>query len=424
MSHPAFPRTVSTYLLLPLGLVALGACGGDDEDDEDGLPTASAGAGTGGAAGLSGAAGTVNAGAGTPGTSEVPANGGTTGVSGGSGGLGGQSSTDETPGTVQGGVRLVGRMDVLDPAGPRFAWSGTGVVAEFSGTSVTIRLDDSGLNQFTVLIDGALAPKLVALAGPNDYPLAADLAQGTHRIEVYRRSEAPFGPTQFLGFDFGAGGELLPPPPVTRRIEIIGDSVSTGYGNEGVLPCTFTPETQNHYLTYGAIAARAVGAELSTVAWSGKGVVFNYDTDVVEPMPALYARTLPQDPESTYDFSIVPDVVVINLGTNDFSTEGDPTTEQFAEAYAGLLARVRDEYPDAFILGTVGPLLNGTDLSAARAAIAAGVAAFEANGGSNARAWEMNVPNAAPPGCDYHPNLETHQAMADALIPELEAYFE
>src|SRR5262245_24436105 len=208
-------------------------------------------------------------------------------------------------------VHFVGRMDTSDPAGPRFAWSGAGVVANFSGTAVTLRLDDPGTNQFTVVLDGEVAPTLVTTAGPSDYVLASELAPGTHRVEVYRRTEASFGPTQFLGFDFGAEGELLPPSPVSLRIEIIGDSVSAGYGNEGVLPCGFSADTENHYLTYGAIAARALGAELSTVAWSGKGVVYNYDTDVNEPMPDLYGRTLPQDPASTYDFAIQPDVVLI-----------------------------------------------------------------------------------------------------------------
>ena len=318
-------------------------------------------------------------------------------------------------------VHFVGRMDTSDPAGPRFAWSGTGVVASFSGTTLTLRLDDSGTNQFTVVLDGELAPTLVTTAGPNDYVLATDLAPGTHRIEVYRRTEASFGPTQFLGFDFGADGELLPPPPVSRRIEIIGDSVSAGYGNEGVLPCGFSADTENHYLTYGAIAARALGAELSTVAWSGKGVVNNYDADVNEPMPDLYGRTLPQDPTSTHDFAIQPEVVLINLGTNDFSTDGDPSTEQFATGYAALLTRVRAAYPDARIIGTVGPLLAGEDLAAARAGIAAGVEAFVAAGGGNVRAWEMNVPNGNPPGCDYHPNLETHRAMAEVVAAEIES---
>ena len=90
-------------------------------------------------------------------------------------------------------------------------------------------------------------------------------------------------------------------------------------------------------------------------------------------------------------------------------------------AVAALLTRVRGEYPDALIVGTVGPLLAGDDLSAARAGISAGVAAFAAAGGSNAIAWEMDVPNGNPPGCDYHPNLETHQAMADAVAAEIES---
>jgi len=408
-----------------LGALLLGALGSSCSGEDDPSPAPSLGG--------SGAAGTANTGGGAPagaaGAAGAPATSDTPAASEG------QLDPDlpvATPGagsdaglvpdaSLEPAVRFVGRMDTRDPAGPRFAWSGTGVVASFSGTTLTLRLDDTGSNQFTVVLDGELAPTLVTTAGPNDYVLASELAPGAHQVEVYRRTEASFGPTQFLGFDFGAEGELLPPPPVSRRIEIIGDSVSAGYGNEGVLPCGFTADTENHYLTYGAIAARALGAELSTVAWSGKGVVYNYDTDVNEPMPALYGRTLPQDPTSTYDFAIQPDVVLINLGTNDFSTDGDPGTELFGGEYSALLTRVRAAYPEAFILATVGPLLAGEDLTAARAGIAAGVDAFVAAGGSNVRALEMNVPNGNPPGCDYHPNLETHQAMADVIVAELQS---
>lgn len=321
-------------------------------------------------------------------------------------------------------VRYVGRMDFSDPNGPLFAWSGSGVVAEFTGTEVTVRLSDPGENRFTVVIDGELLPALIAVAGASEYVLANGLSPDTqHQIEIYRRTEASFGPSQFLGFDFGPSGVLLPPPAVARRIELVGDSVSTGYGNEGTSPCGFSADTQNHWLTYGAIAARAFQAELSTVAWSGKGAVYNYDADRVDPMPTLYERTLPSDPQSIYGFEIIPDIVVINLGTNDFSTDDDPTTELFAEGYARLLGRIRSAYPEARILCTVGPLLSGSDLVAARQGIAAGVAAFEAAGGSGARVWEMEIQNGNPPGCDFHPNLATHQAMADALVPQLEQLF-
>lgn len=48
------------------------------------------------------------------------------------------------------------------------------------------------------------------------------------------RSEAQNGTTQFLGYDFGGGVLLAPPARKARRLEIIGDSVSSGYGVEGV----------------------------------------------------------------------------------------------------------------------------------------------------------------------------------------------
>lgn len=317
-------------------------------------------------------------------------------------------------------VRFVGRV-ARSGETATFAWSGTGIVAGFNGTSVSLQLRDGGSNQFTVLVDGALQPVLDAQAGSHSYPLASGLPAEYHTVEVYRRTEASFGETTFEGFDFGADGTLAAPPRAKRRrIEIIGDSITCGYGNEGKdTSCGFTPETENHYLTYGAIAARMLDAELSTVAWSGKGVVYNYDTDTTDPMPTLYKRVLPGDPNSVWDFSVKPDAVVINLGTNDFSTDGDPTLEQFRDAYMGLVGQIREGAPDAFILCTNGNMLNGADLDAARAAIRAAVDALAAAGDQKIAAWDMNVLNENP-GCDGHPNTAVHARMAEALVAELE----
>jgi lysophospholipase L1-like esterase len=225
-----------------------------------------------------------------------------------------------------------------------------------------------------------------------------------------------------LGFDFGQSGQLLPPPPEpNRRLEVIGDSITCGYGNEGDSPtCGFSAATENHYLTYGAIAARALGAELVTVAWSGKGVIYNYGDDQVEPLPTLYDRTLPDDPNSRFDFSLIPDAVVINLGTNDFSTDDDPAPDVFAAAYVDFVHQIRAMYPDAWILCTVAPLLSGQDLIDARAGIAAAVATLIGDGDSRVEAWEIDLEN-DDPGCDYHPSVATHQALAEALTEKLQS---
>lgn len=318
-------------------------------------------------------------------------------------------------------VRLIGRFQDAGSEGMRFEWSGSGMVAAFEGTSVSVNLSDTGNNQFTVLIDGQIHSKLEAQSGTHRYELASGLPSGQHLVELYRRTEASFGTSSFLGFDFG-DGHLLPAPAAQRRIEIIGDSISCGYGNEGDSPsCGFSAETENHYLTYGAIAARALNAEVVTIAWSGKGIVFNYDTDTTDPLPDLYPRTLPSDASSTWSFESEPDAVVINLGTNDYSTGDDPSPELFREHYVTFLEQLRQRYPSAFVLCTVGPLLNGEDLNAARAGIAAAVDARRATGDERVVAWEMNIGN-PDPGCDYHPSVATHEAMAEAVAAELRTH--
>jgi len=336
---------------------------------------------------------------------------------------GGGDEPDAGPGISDGPaeVRFVGRVDHSDPTGARFAWSGTGLVARFIGPSVAVTL--AGGQEYTVLIDGALEPKLVP--GNGLTPIRDDLDDAVHVIELYRRTEAGEGESQFLGFTFDGGGALLPPTLApARRIELIGDSISCGFGNEGAdETCGFTPQTENHYLTYGAMAARAVGAELSTIAWSGRGMVCNYGDDAqscTNPMPTLYDRTLPNRSDSAWDFSQAqPQVVVINLGTNDFSTDQDPSAAEFTSTYTAFLRHIRSLYPDALILCTCGPLLWGTELDMVRAYIADAVAAT----GDDA-IDTLDIPSQSADdglGCSYHPSVKTHQKMADLLVAQLQS---
>ena len=104
------------------------------------------------------------------------------------------------------------------------------------------------------------------------------------------------------------------------------------------------------------------------------------------------------------------------------STAVDPSEAEFVTAYAELLARVRAAYADALILCTVGPLLNGTDLTSARAYIDAAVAQRASAGDANVQTFELEPTNPADGyGCDYHPSLRTHEVMADVLTSILQA---
>lgn len=319
-------------------------------------------------------------------------------------------------------VRFVGRVDRSDPSAARFAWSGSGFVARFEGSSLAVRM--GGGQEYTVLVDGVVGPKFVPSGSSFDF-VTQGLTSGVHEVQLYRRTEAHLGESSLLGLEVGDGELLEPPPAPQRRLELVGDSISCGYGNEGAdQTCGFTPHTENHFQSYGALAARALGAELVTVAWSGKGVVCNYgdaSDSCTEPMPTYYDRTLPQRPQSRWDFSsFQAHAVVVNLGTNDFSTDRDPTPAEFEAAYVALLARIRAAYAGAVILCTIGPMLFGEDLATARAAIARAVHARVAAGDAAVKVFELAPTDPANGyGCDWHPSVRTHQVMADTLTAVL-----
>src|SRR6266568_3072908 len=51
-------------------------------------------------------------------------------------------------------VHFIGRFDTSDPAGPRYEWSASAVVARFTGTGIDVKLKDGGTDLFEVVVDG------------------------------------------------------------------------------------------------------------------------------------------------------------------------------------------------------------------------------------------------------------------------------
>jgi len=323
------------------------------------------------------------------------------------------------PDPVDLGVHVMGRHDGCDETGVRMAWSGTGFVAHFSGTGLRISQTGAAV-QYTVVVDGELAANLLTTRSTETYDVVTGLDDGEHTVEVYRRGEASFGVTTLQAVEAIDGDLLAPVAAPERRIEVIGDSITCGYGNEGEdTSCSFSADTENHYLAYGAVLARSFDAEVSTIAWSGKGVVSNYNGDTATPrMPAYFDLAVPQDTSHRWAFSWEPDAVIVNLGTNDYSTSNDPDAETFIDGYEGLLLNIRQRYPTAHILCTIGPMLSGADLSTARTNIAAAVANRNDAGDDRVTAHELTTGNPSP-GCDWHPNIATHAAMANELAVPL-----
>jgi lysophospholipase L1-like esterase len=315
------------------------------------------------------------------------------------------------------GPRYVGRHVVEADGSVRFSWSGSGMVVRFRGTALRATLNGVA-EYYTVVVDGEVQPRLAVSGGETQYTIASGLADAEHTVELYRRTEGFLGASVVR--DVEVDGEMLAVPPPARSIEVIGDSNSTAYGVEGADAfCSFSADTQNAYLAYCAVAARAVGAELSTVAWSGKGVVNNYDMDTWEPLPELYDRVIADEDGPTGVIRPV-DVVLINLGSNDFSTDGDPSGDVFTPAYVALLEAARAQHPNATILCTIAPPLS-EDGAIATGYIQAAIA--ERNAAGDARVEWVELGDASvidDLGCDSHPGDLTQAAIGANLVTVLE----
>jgi lysophospholipase L1-like esterase len=354
------------------------------------------------------------------------------GGAGGSGNGGSQETTSSTSSTSSDAtsssstgvsepmalIHYLGRFDLSDPAAPASSWPGSAVAARFSGTGLDVDLHDDGQNFFEVSIDGA-APTLLATTGGQDtYSLATGLADGEHEVVLFRRTESFQGIVHFHAFNPQGGGKIVPSPaPFKHHLELIGDSITCGYGNEGVGPgCGFTPDTENEWLAYGSIAARSLKAEQHVIAYSGKGAYRDYSGSTSDQMPVLYERTFAEDGAVQWDFSSwKADVVVLNLGTNDFA-KGDPG-QAYVDAYAGMVKQIRGHYPDAYILCAVGSMLGGTELTQDIKYVKGIVDAAKTGGDTKVSFVDLGQQdgNTNGLGCDYHPSLKTHQIMADTL---------
>ncbi len=338
-------------------------------------------------------------------------------------------------------IGYVGRVDCTRPLAPVFAYPGVSIRARFQGDSLDIRLKDSGedgpqtTNYYNVIVDGGI-PRVIQTSPRQElYPVARNLDQSEHTVEIWKRVEASpggvlnAGRAEFRGLRLRKGAKLLPLAARTRRIEFVGDSITCGYGNELALDepshAHYTTKNSNGYMAWGAIAARELDADYVAVAYSGRGMYRNYRGAPEPRMPDLYLRIVPDDATSPKwnIASYSPHVVVINLGTNDFSP-GGVNRHAFRKAYDSFLVSLRGYYPAASLLVAIGPMLSDTyppgenAWTNVRADLKQIVASRRAHGDANIDTLFFD-PQSPPFGEDWHPTVATHKAMAAQLVTHI-----
>jgi lysophospholipase L1-like esterase len=321
-------------------------------------------------------------------------------------------------------IHYSGRINDTNPEAVTFSYSGVRVRMAFEGSSVGAYLDDlHQKNWVVVYVDGQRTDKLSIDGTGGYYELANDLSAGPHTIEIIKATEGNIGSLRFHGFELPDDGSPLPYSKFeTRRIEFIGDSITCGYGieaadkNQG-----FDADEENFCDTYAFHTAQNLNADYLVVARSGIVMLRNYNGPVdgsADNMPAIYDRTLLKSAEPKWDSSrFTPDVVCINLCTNDFSTAG-PNVEKFESNYTEFVHRLQANYPDAKIVLLLGPMTNESKIRTILERVAS-----NCNSDSNEVSFfEMSAHGKYGFGAHYHPSrkqAEVNGAELTAYLSEL-----
>lgn len=302
-----------------------------------------------------------------------------------------------------------------------YDWSGVYFRVRFSGPYLAMKCSDTKNCWFNLWTDKEMSPEADRkfLVGAKDtlVVLAEGLGKGEHEVILQKRTEGEQG--RFTVHSFLTMGELLQANGrKERHIEFIGDSYTCGYGTESHdKNDPFLAETENCNLTYAAITARYFGADFNLVSHSGQGIARNYDN--LGPgyhMPHRYKQVFNAAKEPLWEPSMgayTPDVVVIYLGTNDFSTGEQPLEENFRTNYISLLKSIKGNYGEDIPVLCMGSPANPYLYDYIRSAVVASglknvaymtVSRFAHN-------YEDDL------GASWHPNYQGHIKVASCMIP-------
>lgn len=333
-------------------------------------------------------------------------------------------------------IQYAGRISFTNPERPAWNFPGIQIMAVFEGTSLKMMAKPQS-GYFMAQIDQA-EPFKVAFRGECDsvVTLATALPEGRHLVRLMYVIEGYELYPEFWGFVLDKGRQLVEAPPFpSRKIEFIGNSITCGYGNEGLKKEEhFDYATENHYYSYASITARNLEAQHWVVARSGIGAYRNYG----EPKSGSPGSCMPVQYEFTgyawkpdlrkeasflsekWDFSrYQPDVVCINLGTNDLSTNNYDLS-LLKQGYQKLLKMVRQHNPKAKIVFLTGSMLYNQELKEAIQIL--DEIADEAWKAGDKEVYRFDMPHIDGEeffGNDYHPNIYQDEKMAGELTAYL-----
>ncbi len=250
----------------------------------------------------------------------------------------------------------------------QYQWPGTYFETAFKGTELFFQV---GANHeiLHIVVDGK-PPLILNKPESGTYRLSG-LSNQPHTVSVLVATESQDGPNTFGGFGITTHEKPLPTKIHPRQIEFIGDSHTVGYGNTSPKTECTTDEvwaTTDNTQAFGPLTANHYQADYRINAISGRGIVRNYNGFAADTLPAAYPYLLFDKKQQDTDPNWKPQIIVIALGTNDFSTPLNPGEKwktrdelhaDYEATYLRFLKDLRANNPGAHIILWATEMANG-----------------------------------------------------------------
>ena len=312
--------------------------------------------------------------------------------------------------------------------------SGSGCEFLFTGKKLTITLgcdkkcfkegNVKNVPRAAILIDGEFIVKKRIEGREESYTVIDSDTPVTKMVRIVKLSEAAFSIAEVSAECDDEGG-IIAAPAHSLKMEFIGDSITCGYGvDDSNTASNFSTEAENALKSYAALTAKLLGADYSLFSYSGYGIISGYTDDgkrnTRDVLPQWYetygfSYSLAADGRKTqdipWDFTCFkPDIVVLNLGTNDCSycQKNESGFEEFEEEYLKFLQTIRRCNPQSYIVCVVGMMNTSVDAYIRKAA--------ERMGDSRCSVVSLTTQNGwLGYGSNWHPSEDTHACRAREL---------
>ncbi|WEK53548.1 MAG: SGNH/GDSL hydrolase family protein [Candidatus Cohnella colombiensis] len=339
-------------------------------------------------------------------------------------------------------VKLLGRTYEYNDA-LWLALSGSGVEFSFYGTKAEITLkgdqiasSSSNHARIGIYVNGARVIDDLLNESRKTYTVFNSDTEQNVTVRVVKLSEAAMSTVGIHEISVDAKEGITPTQTNVHKIEFIGDSITAGYGvDDENKDHHFSTATEDVTKTYAYKTALALQADYSIVAYSGFGIISGYTSndhkadsqlvpnyyDKVGMSYGKFDGTLAAQSVS-WDFNrFIPELIVINLGSNDDSYTKDDADKQaeYARQYVEFLKQIRGNNANATILCTLG--IMGDRLFPL---VEQAVADYTKETGDNKiGTMKFDVQSAVDGyAADWHPTEATQSKAAEKLIAKIKVF--